>query len=151
MSGEARSLSLKERLTPTLERWEGLRTTLCGGRVIGVIMEGWRTSKERRERERKFGLGWWRIVRACYTGKNGDVVVYHPFAEMHTKNLLPENTQIFWFDPECSGEPSPFCIQTTCTVHYNLLGFIPVLRLNLFCSQVLMIAPSLSLLISPVI
>jgi hypothetical protein len=36
-------------------------------------------------------------------------------------------------------------------VHYNLLGFIPVLRLNLFCSQVLMIAPSLSLLISPVI
>jgi hypothetical protein len=35
--------------------------------------------------------------------------------------------------------------------HHNLLGFIPVLRLNLFCSQVLMMAPSLSLLISPVI
>jgi hypothetical protein len=35
--------------------------------------------------------------------------------------------------------------------NHNLLGFIPVLRLNLFCSQVLMIAPSFSLLISPVI
>lgn len=41
--------------------------------------------------------------------------------------------------------------------HYNLLafGFIPVpppaVKLNLFCSQVLIIAPSFSLLISPVI
>jgi hypothetical protein len=122
---------LKERLIPTLERWEGPRTTLCGGRVIGVIMEGWRTFEERGDRERKFGLGCWRIVRACYTGKDGDVVVYHPFAEMHTKNLLPENTQDFWFDPECSGEPSPFCIQTTCTSPLQLARLHPCTEIEL--------------------